>query len=382
MPSRRVWLGGLAVVAAAASGFAIAFALFGAKLYDAGQVSAAIPDVWPRPADAVPPALPKVHNYSGASPARADAMVREAIASLGFPAGAPDGPQPADRFFVGRSYMAWIDETGFYGKINGLWRLDGAAGDALDFVLRTPRGRPISMLAVAENGDGKWLPAYSGAEHLEAPSRVPEANDDAACAKRDWCNQYGLNEAGSFTKGNIPWWSACNAGSPSFLEHFEPIEVTDLGTGLRIVYEGPLVKEADGDGRYDGDDCHADWLFPDRVRRPVYLRTGYELRGDADWLDRIVQIRNPVGNPPFSAPMGLIGGFVVTSWPYSNAQKRVADHLRPVLRDLNDTAHGIVLRTGSTTCMCMRSAAATRCWLGWASRCPSARPTAPSPDGR
>ena len=95
----------------------------------------------------------------------------------------------------------------------------------------------------------------------------------------------------------IPWWSACNDGTVTWATQFEPIEFDWDGQTLRMVWEAPLVKEADGDGTWDGDECHADWLFPDGVRRPVYLQAGYEFSREAMHFDRVLRFRNPEGNP-------------------------------------------------------------------------------------
>jgi hypothetical protein len=291
--------------------------------------------------------LPCVHDFSSASAAHLESLVRRAIAGLGF--GAGDGPNASDRFFVGRHYMAWIDETGFYGKMNGLWRLDGRAGDGLDFAVTDVGGRPVNFFVPGEDGDGAWPAGYPGGEHIEFPNRTPEADDDRRCASSDWCNQYGMNEAPDFTDPDIPWWSSCNGGAPSWSERFSAVEETTSAGGVRLVYEGPLVKEADGDGRWDGDSCHRDWLFADGVRRRVDLRVGFELYADERYVDRLMQFVNPEGNPPFEGPMSLIGGFVVTDWPGAHYTKRLERWLRPELRDVEDTAHGIVLRAASWT---------------------------------
>lgn len=277
-----------------------------------------------------PGSLPQIHDASGASRARVEALVRAAVDGLGFDRDSPEGPNEDDRVFVGRRYLAWIDQTGFYGKMNGLWLLDGAAGDALDFVVKDPDGRPVNALLPGENGEGRFGAAYQGAEHLEFPSRVPEPNDDPSCASSDWCNQYGLAEAVVITNPRIPWWSACNAGRPSFRTRFEPIIAEALPDGgLKLVYEGPVVKEADGDGRKDGDACHEDYLFPDGARRRVLLRVGYELHPDADHVDRTQQLVNPPGNPPLAGDLGLIGGFVVTAYPSPHYLKRYHRFWRP-----------------------------------------------------
>lgn len=200
-----------------------------------------------------------------------------------------DGPNRDDLVFVGPRYIAWVDQTGFYGKMNGLWRREG--GDPL--------------LAVY---GGVWPRGYQGAEHLEFPSRTVETGDSC---HGDWCNQYSMAEAVPIR--GVPWWDACNAGRPSFYEKHEPILTQWLPDGgLKLVYEGPLVKEADGDGIYDGDACHSDYLFPDGVRRRVLLRVGYEFH--PDYIDRTQQLVNPAGNPPLAGDMGLIGGFVIAGY--------------------------------------------------------------------
>jgi len=309
----------------------------------------------PPPATEPPPAgfdprrriegLPLLYHYAASSDARVETLAREALEGLGFNAGDPAGPRVEDRLFISRHLLAWIDETGFYGKMNGLWRLNGAEGDALDFVVRDA-GRPVSFFVVGEHGDGAFPAGYPGAEHIEFPNRVPEPNDDPDCGASDWCNQYAHNEANDITDRDIPWWRACNAGAPSFAERFEPVEERLEADALRLVYEGPLVKEADGDGRHDGDACHADYLFADGVRRRVWLRVGYVLRRDTFDFDRLMQIRNPAENPAFDGPMSLIGGFVISGWPNAHATKRLDAWIRPELRDARDESHGTTLTGG------------------------------------
>ena len=92
--------------------------------------------------------------------------------------------------------IAWIDETGFYGKINGLWPLNGDPQN-LDFVVLED-GRPVNTLIVGESGRGQWPSGYAGAEHIEYPNPTPEDDDDPQCA-RTFCAQYGLNEASFYT---------------------------------------------------------------------------------------------------------------------------------------------------------------------------------------
>jgi hypothetical protein len=288
-------------------------------------------------------ALPTIDNYAGVSGAKAETLVRAALTGLGFPPDDPSGPGPLDRMFLGRYYLAWIDQTGFYGKMNGLWRLNGAPDESLDFLLKDADGRPVSMLVVGEDGDGRWAAGFAGAEHLEFPSRTPEANDPSACAKGNWCNQYGLNEAAPIGNGKIPWWSACNGSKPGWTAPRSPILALPFDNGLRLIYEGPLVKTADGDGRWDGDACGRDYLFPDGVRHRLWLQVGYELFGDAPYFHRLMRFRNPAGNPPFKGDLSLIGGFVVTAWPEAHYLKRLGNYLRPESRAVEDHTHGLTL---------------------------------------
>ena len=324
------------------------------------------------PADARPagpppsdPALPQVHDHSGAPAGRVLALMRAALSGLGFDPVRGDGPDPADRVFVGKHYLAWIDQTGFYGKMNGFWTLNGAEGEGLDFVL-TDAGRPINLFYPGENGDGRWPSSYKGAEHLEFPSRVAEPNDPPGCAQRDWCNQYAHNEAVRFNNGRIPWWTSCNNGSAPFSERHDPVLVEPLADGIKLVYEGRLVKEADGDGAFDGDSCHADYLFPDGVRRAVYLRVGYELHGEVAYFDRTVQVRNPGGNPTFAGDMSFIGGFVVTGWPTPHPRKRLHRFWRPESKDVTlRWGTEVILRSGEWNDLGMRAPLSSDVLVGW-----------------
>lgn len=284
------------------------------------------------PMGATPPGaglLPVVHDLSGAPDERVEALIVEALDGLGL--NAATGPSPLDRVIVGRQYMAWIDETGFVGKLNGLWALTGE-GEALDFALRDG-GRPVNQLVVGEHGRGGWPAGYPGAEHIEFPNRTPEPDDDPRCAERDWCNQYGVSEAAPITDRDIPWWSACNAGKPGFGRRFEAIDVVRSADDITLWYRAPLVKVADGDGRWDGDACHEDYLFADGIRRRVWLRLGWQFRADAPDFDRLLQVENPADNPPFDGPMSFIGGFVMTAWPDPHPLKGLDRFWRAERRD-------------------------------------------------
>ena len=310
---------------------------------NAGQdsVDAAGEEVFGTPVE-VDPAWPPFWNHTASSKEHVAELVKEALEGLGFAKDSQEGPGPSDRIFVGRYYMAWIDQTGFVGKINGLWRLNGAENDALNFVVRD-NGRPLNFFIVGEKGDGTFAGGYPGSEHAEFPNTTPEPNDNPSCGDGDWCNQYAHDEAASITDPDIPWWSSCNKGQSAWDVVHEPIEAELVEGGIRLLWEAPLVKEADGDQNWDADDCHEHWLFPDGIRRPVYLQVGYELYANQTHVDRIMYFRNPEGNPEFTGPMSVIGGFVLTGWPDAHPLKRLNAWVRPTVADLWDPTHNLTL---------------------------------------
>ena len=296
-------------------------------------------------ASAVP--LPQLHNISALTDSRASELAGEALSGLGFAPGAPDGPQPADRVVVSNTYVAWIDETGFYGKLNGLWWLSPTVSGDRSFTQRADDGRPVNQLIVGENGDGAWPIGIRGAEHIEVPNGTPEPHHDLSCVT-SWCGQYAHDEAGAYSDPLIPWWRVCDPGTPGYLDHLAPIEVSITPTSVRLVYEGRLVKVADSAFPYtDTTGCRKDWLFPDGIRRPVHLRVGYELTADDPWIDRLQRIHNPDGNPPFESPFSVIGGFEVTTWPNARADKVVTRYVRPETNDVWDQWYNRTLTAGT-----------------------------------
>ena len=62
--------------------------------------------------------LPKIVNKSSASDNHVNKLVRQAIDGLGF--NNNEGPNANDLIYVNNYYMAWVDQTGYYGKMNGL----------------------------------------------------------------------------------------------------------------------------------------------------------------------------------------------------------------------------------------------------------------------
>ena len=306
--------------------------------------------------------LPRIHDYSGAPAEVVDALVQRALDGLGLDTAT--GPSERDRVFVGRWFIVWLDETGFYGKANGLWALNGDL-EALDFVL-TERGRPVNAFIVGENGAGRWPGGYMGAEHIEFPNNVPEPDDDPRCAE-SLCAQYSLNEAHQYTDPDIPTWRACNAGSPSFDEHFAPLSIVPVAGGFDILYEGRLTKQGDFGGSTSGANCHADFLFPDNVRRPVYLRVGYALRADNSTLDRLHQVRNPAANPVFDGPFGFIGGFVMSAWPNPHPLKQLHRYIRVPEREVRFDWEGETVVVPPDTWFAFPETPTTRdVVLGWA----------------
>lgn len=304
-----------------------------------------------QPAGSLSAAL-ELLNKSASSDARCRTLFDIAGNSLNMPH--PEGPISGDSVFCGKYYLVWIDRTGFYGEMNGLWQLNAQTGDFLDFVEKDSLGRPVNMLIVAEHYDGRWAPGSAGAEHTELLNRTAETDDSLACERLNgFCNMYALPEAGRITSGNIPlpWWSSCNSGKPGFLDRFYPVTVANIadGNGIKMVFEGRLAKVSDNDGTYDCDNSHADWLFPDKQRRLLYLRAGYELYGDKPVLVRTFQIRNPEGNPKpgigdFGRNPYLVRGFALTELRNPPSEKAFGSYLRPEDVSRQDAVHGLVLQ--------------------------------------
>lgn len=241
--------------------------------------------------------------------------------SLGFHY--PEAIRAGDYLFCGRYYLAWIDNTGFPGEINGFWQLNGEDTDALDFVYG-PDGLVRNMFIAAENRDGQWPDGYSGSIHLEILShtqelgppghRIPVREQDLPCPfGENACNAYAINEAGNPT--TPVWWSSCNGGSATFGTTFPYLTNVPSGESRKIVYENRLTKEADlwDPDQTDCDSRHADWMFEDQYRRPLYIRTGWELHGTSALLVNTYQVRNPDGNPPPGGHAYVIHGIVPTS---------------------------------------------------------------------
>ena len=71
---------------------------------DGGAPDSGLPDAGePGDAGADDPTLPTLHNLSGASKARVQALARRALNGLGFPAA--EGPSPKDLVFIGQHYL-------------------------------------------------------------------------------------------------------------------------------------------------------------------------------------------------------------------------------------------------------------------------------------
>jgi hypothetical protein len=269
------------------------------------------------------PGMPELVNQAGVSNDIAQNLANRALVGLGFNPSDPDGPVKNDLVFVGQYYIAWIDQTGFYGKMNGLWLLNGLAGEALDF-LHLDNGRPVNFLGVAEKGDGQWMENYVGSEHYELPGLMYDEGKDAALyVGREFADWYSVNEAGTIRGKNLSWWTAAMKYRMGFSIYNKPIERTQSANQLYINFESPMTKESDGDLIKDGDRAHAHMLFADKIRYPFYIRTGYTLYGDRPYFERHYQYRNPAENPPFTTQevggWHLIGGLVITDYrsPYN-----------------------------------------------------------------
>ncbi|MDO5977901.1 T9SS type A sorting domain-containing protein [Flavivirga spongiicola] len=278
---------------------------------------------------------PPITNQSESSIGHVTSLITEAINGLGFDndnGHEYDEPNKRDLIFVGKYYIAWIDQTGFYGKLNGLWLLNGLDGDSLDFVQKEGT-RPYNFLAIGEKGDGDWPIGYAGAEHYEIPSSLNEGND--ICLK-DACNWYSIDEANAGSDPDFEWWSECaTVNRQPWGQYNAPIEELVSGDTLMTVKSKALVKKlGDPDGVYDQDWCNTNMLFLDGIRRPVYLLMGYKFYSDKPYFDRTYQYYNEVGNPDFGFPqMGhwsIIHGIAITKYANDFTSKiNLADYIYP-----------------------------------------------------
>lgn len=272
--------------------------------------------------------LPKIVNQSDASDQVVKRLVERAVIGLGFKSQKKSGeltdyrteptdgrPNSHDLIYVNNHFIAWIDQTGFVGKMNGLWQLNSNPG-ALDFVLTERQRdfyRPINMLIVGEQGKGKWRGSYKGAEHFEMPNNTKEPSYKC---KREICGWYAYNEAlpiERYTgKSGLDWWRACNYVNPSLKKIFRPIKIEQTHNTFEIIYEDRMVKMADNSEVRDGADCGMDYLSTKQNRSPLFLRTGYKFNRNTSFVDRLYQYRN--GHESLELPFGwqLIGGFVIT----------------------------------------------------------------------
>jgi hypothetical protein len=123
----------------------------------------------------------------------------------------------------------------------------------------------------------------------------------------------------------------------SFAQINPPDAVSLNDQQLQVKYMTPITKGVDGDGEYDGDRCHANVLFHDDIRYPVYLELGYVFYKDKPYFDRTYQLVNPAGNKtlPVNTYMALIQGVVITKIPYTIPWKAsLFTYIRPDGRDM------------------------------------------------
>ena len=250
--------------------------------------------------------------------ARALELVRQATLGLGFPPA--EGPREGDSMFVGRHYLAWIDNTGYSGKMNGLWPLH-RDGDQLEFTLTEPvlgGVRPISMLLPGEDGDGRWPRAYNGAEHYEIP-RFKNGRHDS---------QAGIREANHFTDAPS-WWRECINSDTESSRWDVPVGQTEISLQegrVTVRNEAPLTIVA----RFypDSFPCGSSYPVDDKATTDLHLVTSYTLDGDSPQIERRYQMVNAgdhaVANQGIEK---LIGGQLLTDWPRPHYLKQYQNFL-------------------------------------------------------
>ena len=257
---------------------------------------------------------PKIYDCSGTDNAlRVTELVERARDGLGFPE--REGPRAGDFMFVGKYYLAWIDNTGFSGKLNGLWALN-ADVEQLDFVLAepTPSGaRPVSMLLPGEDGDGRWPRAYNGAEHYELP-RFKNGRHDS---------QAGIREANHFTDAPA-WWRECINTNDDPARWDTAVGTTNVSLGdgqVSFRNESPLTIVA----RFHADSypCGSPFPVSESDTTDLRLMSGYTMYGDSPVIERRYQMVNAGDHAVANVGMEkLIGGQILTDWPYPHYLKQ------------------------------------------------------------
>jgi hypothetical protein len=259
----------------------------------------------------VEPELPTILDCTRWQPnAQVPALVRRAIAGLGFPPN--EGPRSGDLVFVGDQYMAWVDRTGYHGKLNALWPLNGDMA-ALDFTLVEPtlsgEQRPVNVFLPGEDGDGRWPVAYAGAEHYE----IPRYKGGAHVA------QAGLREANHFGSTAPETWRQCMNVDSSIrrwdaeLGHNE-FEVRPDGT-VAVSNRAPLAIVARF--RPDAYACGSAFPFNNEQAGQMELVQGYVFDPRGGKIERNYQLvnRSTLDYQSQTTVDKLIGGMLLTDWP-------------------------------------------------------------------
>lgn len=274
--------------------------------------------------------IPNIINKSSADEKHCRKLIDRAISGLGF--SGLEGPNANDLIFINDYYLVWIDQTGYYGKMNGLWLLNNEKGEKLNFhSFDKSNKRVTNFLTVAEEGKGQWPKSYMGAEHFEIPTFIKEDNDESTPVESGISNWYTLNEAnlilGTGGTGRIPWWTCCSGiqnNKQSFYQ-INPVLDVDIKDGsLSLNYLAPITKGVDADGTYDGDRCQANMLFYNNIRYPVYMKLGYTFYSDKPYFDRTYSIYNPESNfnLPANTFWAIIHGILITKTPNSIEWKK------------------------------------------------------------
>jgi hypothetical protein len=286
--------------------------------------------------------LPIIVDCTVATPRpRVRRLVRRAVEGLGFPL--REGPRREDLVFVGSHYMAWIDRTGFSGKMNGLWPLNGSNAN-LDFVLVEPTLagtlRPINLLLPGEDGDGQWPAAYNGGEHYEIP-RYQSGRHTA---------QAGLREANHFTNPALETWRQCinSDHAPERWDRSVGVNSLRLRTdgAVEVKARAPLKIVA----RFSAGAYACGTAFPFNNEQPgrMEIATGYVFHPREHGIERTYQLYNhaPHTYQPQSPVDKLIGGLLLTDWPHPHYLKQFQRWGRWDAPDLSRDAAFPYLGTG------------------------------------
>lgn len=226
-----------------------------------------------------------IYNYSDCSDSNVDSLATAADN------GAGNIIDAGDRLFARSDYLVWIDNTGFFGKLNGIWRLTKSpvcGVNVCDFASKLPDNRAPNNLIPGEDGNG-----FTGTIPKGVHFEIFDPNTaNVYFSTNDWVRNNG--------------W--CSPTQGRFEDN--PPVLDDVNGGFHTFqWVAPLTHEA-GNGQ-----CHARDFLDDNdsngIRASLDLIVTYHFHEDGLRIAEGVALRNNGPEAVTLSQFGLVYGFVV-----------------------------------------------------------------------